>query len=807
MPKRCLLFLFLLCVVGSAAAQSPVDDYYPYAETEERTPMLVPDSALFYRAVQSGADLYARVADFNLPPVARARRGQSFRAEVASFEKLNIAYRYFSALRSLGTEERFYPGLAAGLGVEGGAGGLRAFAFSEGASLLPYYASVRFSGRNYLLGAKCSASGEWGSGWSYAAALDARTGRDLLSEGIFTNAMTAALRLGKHLGDGHQIALLVVVPPSARGTRLSSTEETFALTGDRLYNPAWGFQNGKVRNSRVRRETVPLAVVSYRGPFFAATTLSAALGVEAGVSSYSMLGWYNARTPMPDNYRYLPSYTADRETEAAWRADDARYTQINWDGMIASNRMADGHAVYALEERAERLCNLHFNATFTTDLSPGLRLEYGLSFRREASRSYKQMRDLLGAEYITDIDQFLVDDDTYGTLLQNDLRRPDRIIHQGDRFGYDYTLTTCDLNLRVAASYRADRLRADVVAVVGSAWVLRRGHMEKELFPGSQSFGPSRQLRFAPYTFRLSVGWAFSPRSYLAAVAVAGASAPDPMALFCQPLYNNRTVDDPVPERFFGGELNYRFTSAMVELQCTAFVTTTLDGMAARRYFDDMAGVYANLQTGGLGRLALGVEAAAELRLSYRWRLSLAASAGRYRFIRNPRVTVLSDVDNTAIDTRAESFMGGCTTGGSPQLTACAGINYFGPRGWGFRFSAGYAGERYVEPEPLRRTERIARQGGVTAEAFESFTSQTQLDDAFTADASLFKSFYFEHSRLTVSLLVRNLVGSRDMPYNGYESLRVRRQGVGDAIFRAPHAMRYTYAYPRSFYLTVSYRF
>ena len=50
------------------------------------------------------------------------------------------------------------------------------------------------------------------------------------------------------------------------------------------------------------------------------------------------------------------------------------------------------------------------------------------------------MRDLLGARYLTDIDRYLIDDDTYSNLLQNDLRHPDREIREGDRFGYDYAL-------------------------------------------------------------------------------------------------------------------------------------------------------------------------------------------------------------------------------------------------------------------------------------------------------------------------------------------------------------------------------
>ena len=183
-------------------------------------------------------------------------------------------------------------------------------------------------------------------------------------EGVFTNALTASLRAAKRFGDDHNLSLTLIVPPSVRGTRLSSAEEAFRLTGDRLYNPAWGFQHGKVRNSRVRREFVPLAVFSYRMPVSQSTSLAADFSAEYGTRKYSALGWYDARTPMPDNYRYLPGYTGDRETEQAWRANDARYTQIDWDELIAQNRMAAGHAVYALEDRTERLGDLNFSALF-----------------------------------------------------------------------------------------------------------------------------------------------------------------------------------------------------------------------------------------------------------------------------------------------------------------------------------------------------------------------------------------------------------------------------------------------------------
>ncbi|MDE6046791.1 MAG: TonB-dependent receptor, partial [Alistipes sp.] len=618
MLKSRLCFFFLL-LAGPAAAQILDDDYYPFAPYEEPQPLLETDSTLFYRAVQAAPDLFGETIRFALPQVAAKRRGQSFGAGIATVDGAEVPLRCAQALRALGAEEFLAPGLAMTDGRIGGAGGIRAFRFPEGMPLSPYRASVSFSGRNYLVGAKFSATGEWGSDWSYAAAVDFRTGRDLYVDGVFTNALTAAFRIGKSFGDRHRLALLLVVPPSMRGTRLSATGESIALTGNRLYNPAWGFQNGKVRNSRVRRETVPFALLSWHCELSPATSLLAAWSVGAGIRKYSSLNWYDARTPMPDHYRCMPSFTLDRETGEAWRAADPRYTQIDWDRLIAVNRLAGGQAVYTLEDRVARLCSLHLDASFTTRIDPRLTFDYGCSLGREATRSYRQLRDLLGARYVVDIDQYLVDDDSYDNRLENDLRHPGRRIGEGDRFGFDYALVQLRAGAFLHLSYRADRFRADAAAELGSTSVFRRGYMEKELFPGGRSFGRSQRLRCATYAFKALAGWAFSPRSYVELSAAACASAPDPGALFFQPLYNNLTVGECTPQRLYGAELNFRQTGPRVELQASAFVTASFDGLETRRFFDDLSGLYCDACVSGIASLAYGLEAAATLRLSDRW--------------------------------------------------------------------------------------------------------------------------------------------------------------------------------------------
>ena len=435
-----VVFLFVVC---GAAAQLPDDEYYPYGTGyEQRTPIVLTDSSLFYRAIQTMPDLYGSISAFNLPYIALGRRGQHYSSEAASFSGLGISSRYFGSLRLLGAREERRAGIAALPEAIGGAGGVRTFRFPGALAEPSCHASVSFTDRNYLAGAKLAFARPAGHGWDVAAAVEARTGRDMHVEGVFTNALTAGFRAARHFGEGHTLAFLLIVPPSVRGTRLSSVEEAFRLTGDNLYNPAWGFQDGKVRNSRVRRELVPLAAATYCVRLSPATWLDMAAGAEYGVRKYSALGWYDARTPMPDNYRYLPGYTGDRETELAWRSNDARYTQVCCDELIARNRMAGGHAVYTLEDRAERIRNLGFDALFTTAPDERLTLRYGFSYRHARTRSYKQMRDLLGADHITDIDQYLVDDDTYGNLLQNDLRHPGRTVREGQSVTLTVSLGT-----------------------------------------------------------------------------------------------------------------------------------------------------------------------------------------------------------------------------------------------------------------------------------------------------------------------------------------------------------------------------
>ena len=347
----------------------------------------------------------------------------------------------------------------------------------------------------------------------------------------------------------------------------------------------------------------------------------------------------------------------------------------------------------------------------------------------------------------------------------------------------------------------------DAYASIGNHWIHRNGHFEKELFPAEQSYGPSRELLFRPYTLKASIGYALSSRHHLTLRAMMAERASEPRNLFLNPLYNNLTVDNPTTERHLAAELDYSYSSSNADFSLAAYYTLSENARQTYRAYDDLSATYADVDISRLGMLRYGVEAAAEVRLSQNWRASLSASAGEYFYSENPLVAIYDDADNSLVAASSESFVGDCHIGGAPQLTASAEITYLNYRGWIFSLGASAAAMRYVDPSFTRRTERVAVQGSASEEIYQLFLSQQRLDDAWSAEASLSRWFDIGRSRLSLTLSVRNLLGYDDIVYGGYESSRIRNYKSGERRIYSPQDDIITYSYPRTYYAVVSWKF
>lgn len=796
LPKLGVLPIVLFAGMADLPAQTPDERYYPYEQEEEPwRPMIETDSSLFYRAAAAPADLYGETTRYGLAFAAADRRGTSYRKEEFLLGGVPVDRTRIAALERTGIE--FFDRQAS------------PFSDSDPASAA-YRLSTRITDRNYRVGARFEMTRPLGRGWRTELSAEGRTGRDLHIEGVYTRSLQAVLRVEKHWGSDARFALLAAASPEERGLRSSSTEETYVLLNDNYYNPAWGFCDGKVRSSRVRREFVPLLAASAEVVLSPAATLRLTAGAEAGIRRQSSLAWFDARTPQPDNYRSLPSYFTDPAlfefVADKWRSGDSRYTQIDWDELIRENRMAGGAAVYAEQDRVERITDLKTALTVESRIGRGWTLHCGVDGRMRLLRRYKELRDLLGADYLIDRDYYLIDDDTWSNSLQNDLRHPDRHVGEGGHFGYDYAFEEFGAGIRMQAERYADRLTLRLGARIEERTVRRRGYYEKELFPAAGSCGRSRPLRFAPYDLHLEAGYAFSPRSYLALSLRTEGRAPETENLFLQPEYNNRPIDAPALERRHAAEITFRRRGVRLQTEITGFFDLRCDGTETDRYYDDLSALFCDRAVTGIATCCCGIEAAARLQLDRRWTLRGAVTVQRGRYVANPSVTLYADTDNRIVSFASESHMGGCRPGALPSCVALAGADYFG-KGWGLHVETIWLGTRYAHPDFMRRTVRIAEQAADSAEAFRLFNSQERLAGIFRLDLSLWKSIRIGSTRLVLFLAAKNLTGDRSSVYDAYESPRLRRLTAGDALTFRPFDSRRTYAYPRSLYLSASVRF
>lgn len=816
---RSVLFTLALTLCSVVTvAQTPDEEYHVSKYfTDEFRPMLEADSSVFYRVSQRRDDIFANVADYNLSFVQFARRGVGYFDRKVTLDGVPLQSGVRSMLARLGLDQKSAASVAATeSAADCGRGGITEFNTDYAEPFGARMVGVTLSTRTYNGGIRTSIDENLGGGWSLAATLAGRTGRDMHVEGVFTNSIDFGFSLAKRWDRRHRLALTALFAPSERGLRSSSSQEAFRLTGDNLYNPSWGLQAGEVRNANVRRTMLPAVVTTYDVRLSENTEFKVSLGAEVGRRSYSALTWFDAQTPLPDNYRYMPSYYASTdvadEVELAWRNDDVMYTQIDWDNLYHINRMNGGESVYAVEDRVESVVDIHFRASGKTLLGDVVAVRYGVAYSLERSRNYKQMNDLLGGRYIVDIDYFLIDDQTFSNSLQNDLRHPDRRIGKGDRYGYDYALVGSAVSVNGGVEWHSDRFYLDCSLAVGEKRLYRHGYFEKELFPGNQSFGRSRTIRFTPYTVRALVGYTFSPKHNLSLSGAVRSDAPDAEDLFLQSRYNNRTIDNPTVATEISAELNYRLTSRIFTLDATLFAALSDGEVRVAHYYDDLASTYSDMVISDISQLRAGAEVVAEARFARHWSASLAAVAGYYGYSKDARVSLYADSDNQLLCDRAVAHLGGIKTGNTPLVALSANVAYMN-RGWGARLTANYAGLRYVEAEPMRRTDRVSRQASLSPEIFARFTEQERLPDAVTADVAAWKSFrlgnrneYTRHS-LVVSLSIRNLFGNGNIIYSGRESLRIYRRTIAGDYLYEPFPTRYQYAYPRTYYLAVTYKF
>ncbi len=542
------------------------------------------------------------------------------------------------------------------------------------------------------------ASGELDNGWSYAFNVSARVGGNDWVKGVYYRNFAYYAGVEKKIGDIHRLSLVTFAAPGNRGAQNASTQEVYDLMGDNMYNSNWGYQNGKVRNARVRKTFEPVTVLKYTATPSDDLEASATLLWRTGKNGYTALDWYDAADPRPDYYRNLPSYFwMENEdynrnnyekyawAKDAWEQDFPEYTHLNWDRLynVNWNNLDDNgnrRSKYAVEERRVDQNDINVNASIKWRAAELFTLTGGITYKWNRTEYYKKMDDLLGGDYYMNIDQFAERDFASSpALVQNDLdyfieHGEAQTLYQGDKYGYDYYANVRNANIWANGAFDFGAFKANLALEGGYAKFWREGLVRKGLFAGlddnGQEFvydgqvlttyemvngerkaitskGKSEVADFFTYSAKLGLQYQITGGHRIYANAGYFNDAPTFSQSFISPRTRNSLVPNLETMKTMSADLNYQYSNNGYNVRVTGFWTAIKDQTDMMSFYDDTQNSFTNFAMSGIDQRHMGIELGFNIPFFLK-NLSLqgAVSWGEDIYTSTPRMT--QTVDNSA---------------------------------------------------------------------------------------------------------------------------------------------------------------
>lgn len=184
-------------------------------------------------------------------------------------------------------------------------GGANNYNFRPAAMPTGHRLTLSGANRNYTLrGMYTFNSGLNSKGWAFSGNVTYRWANEGYVEGTFYNSLSYFLGVQKVFGDGaHSLSLVTWGNPTERASQGAGTDEMYWLANDRYYNPYWGYQNGKKRNSRIVTDFAPTALLTWDWKIDDETKLTTSLMGKYSMYKSTKLNYNNADNPHPNYWK------------------------------------------------------------------------------------------------------------------------------------------------------------------------------------------------------------------------------------------------------------------------------------------------------------------------------------------------------------------------------------------------------------------------------------------------------------------------------------------------------------------------
>lgn len=646
-------------------------------------------------------------------------------------------------------------------------------------------------------------TGMQSNGWAFALSVSGRYAYEGYIDGTFYEAFSYYLAAEKKINDNQSLSFSLIGAPTRQGRQSISVQEAYDLSGDVYYNSYWGYQtlaDGTriKRNSRVRTTHMPIAIMTHDWKIDKKSKLTSSFYMSFGQSGQTALNWNDDKDPRPDYYKYLPSYydaIGDSINSDImynnWQSEDTR--QVDWDQLyfansknihtvhdvngVEGNDLEGIRAKYIVENQWNNQIGGGLGTTYNRNFDK-LTLTVGLYGQMQRNHYFKTIEDLLGAEYWLDVDQFAEQMFIDPNAAQNDLQNPNRVVYEGDVFGYNYNIYNIKSELFAQADYATEKMDFYAAVELSNKMFWREGLYEVGRFP-ENSLGKSATHNFFNYALKGGAVYKLSGRQFITVNGAYLTQAPTSRNSYLSPRTRDFVGSNLQNETIYTGDVNYIVRYPKLRMRLTYYYTERKNATLLRSFYHDNYNALVNYMMQGVNYLDQGIEFGIDANVWGGFSVNAVAAYGQHLY--NSRPTATISVDNSAevLATDRVIYLTNYKIGGMPQSAYSAGIKYSGKKYWFAGANFNYYADIYLDPNPDRRTAEALEGYVETDPQVPQILDQTKLDNGYSVSLFAGKSFKISNYFLNINVNINNLTNNQQFVTGGFEQLRYDTQNIG----------------------------
>lgn len=728
-----------------------------------------------------------------------------------SFSGLNDVFRGRSVSLGLAPNEATFGGLGLNTTIDATASNQR-----KGTRLT--YTMTNRSYRNRLM--LTHNSGLMKNGWAYSVSFSKRWAQQGPIKGTFYDAYAYFAAVEKRFKK-HGISFNIIGAPVQRGKSGPATKEAFELAGTNYYNPYWGYQNGKIRNTRVYNSHVPMFLLAHDAKLNSKTILNTSLSYQFGETSTTGIDWYNSADPRPDYYRYMPSYQSSPELTnelSQYIKSNPNYLQVDWDGMYEANilnkKAGNGRSLYIVNDNVEKTQKMNAAINLESNINQHIVFYTGLTYQNQTNHNFERVNDLMGGNYWVNTNQF-AEDGIQGQTVSTSFNvgEKDSLRKVGDIYGYNYKMHFQKIAWFAQGVFTYNKFDFFLSTELSNTNFYREGLYKHGLYQNN-SLGNSEKLNFLNYRAKGGVTYKINGRNYLYANGAIGNKAPFVDNMIISPRTRNQMVDKPISEEIKSAEIGYLFRSPFVKARLTFYATDIKNATDIKRYYDDQGASFTNNVLQNINKRYTGIEFGTEVKITPTLTASVAGALSQSYYTDRATSVLYSDNDYALGITnfkKEEVYMKNYYVPAGPQSAFQAGLRYNSKRFWFATISFNYLANNWIDFSPTRRTIDGVDLIKYNSSEWSAAIDQQKLPSAYTVDIFGGKSFkvnkYIKkasnNTYLNLNIGLNNLLNNKNIILYGFENLRLGSSKAQPDWF----VPKYAYALGTQYFLNLTLRF